>query len=388
MATVAAEAPLKVLFVHHAEMVGGAAASLRCLLDYLPPDRVRATLLSPTAGLSEPLKAPALEAHVPAPWWHVRLSLNPIALLGQAASLGALTRSIRQAVARHRPSIIHANTWPAAIAATRARLSVPVIWHVRDVRIRPPITAALEGRCEGEVAISQFVADFLYDRHFPPDRVHLVYNGVDVARFLAKRPPYEVRAELGLAPDAPLICSVARPAPWKEHGLLLEAAALLLRDFPAAHFLFVGAWGPTERRALERLRARSRELGLERSVTFWGHRDDVPDLLAACDVFWHAAADEPLGRVVLEAMWMARPVVAVNAGGPAELVQHQHCGLLVSPHDAGALAEGVGRMLSEPAFARACGIAAKERVLEHFTAEKMAREILAVYDRVLRGHIP
>lgn len=383
----ATEAPLRVLFVHHAEMIGGAAASLRCLLDYLPGDRVRAALLSPTVSLAAPLSAPALEAHFPAPWWDVRLSPNPLTLLGQAASLGALIRRLRQAVAQFRPNVIHANTWPAAIAATRARLPVPVIWHVRDVRIRPPITAALEGRCEGAIAISRFVADFLYDRHFPPDRVHIVYNGVDVERFGAKRPPGDVRLELGLAPDAPLVCSVARPAPWKEHGLLVEAAALLLRDFPAAHFLFVGAWGPRERRTMDRLRTRARKLGLERSVTFWGHRDDVPDLLAACDVFWHAAADEPLGRVVLEAMWMARPVVAVNAGGPAELVQHERTGLLVSPHDAGALAEGVRRMLSEPDLARSCGIAARERVLEHFTADRMARGILAVYERVLRGHV-
>lgn len=380
--------PLRVLFVHHAELIGGAAASLRCLLDYLPADRVTAALLSPTVGLAAPLSAPALESHFPAPWWDVRLSLNPVALLGQAASLGDLTRRIRHAVAEFRPDFIHANTWPAAMAATRARLPVPVIWHVRDVRIRPMVTWALKGRCDREIAISQFVADFLHQRGFPPDHVDIVYNGVDVKRFVAKRLPGEVRAELGIASDAPLICSIARPAPWKEHGLLLESAALLLRRFPDTRFLFVGAWGPRESRAADRLRTRARDLGLERNVTFWGHREDVPDLLAACDVFWHAAADEPLGRVVLEAMWMARPVVAANVGGPAELVQHERTGLLVPPHDAGALAEAVGRMLSEPGLARSYGLAGKERVLEHFTAEKTAREILGIYDRALKGAFP
>ena len=114
-------------------------------------------------------------------------------------------------------------------------------------------------------------------------------------------------------------------------------------------------------------------------MRFLGQRRDVADLVGAMDVFLHAAEDEPLGRAVMEAMTLGRPVVAPAAGGPAELIEDGVSGLLVSPGSAEALAHGVLRMLRDPDLAAACGGNAQRRMEAEFCAERMAAETVAIY---------
>ena len=112
---------------------------------------------------------------------------------------------------------------------------------------------------------------------------------------------------------------------------------------------------------------------------FAGARDDVPALLAGCDVFCLPSSAEGLPIVVLEAMAAARPIVASAAGGTPELVAEGVTGLLVAAEDPEALAAALASLLADPARARAMGEAGRDRVRSEFSLERSTARVLDLY---------
>lgn len=378
-----AEAPLRVLYAHHAPMQGGAEGSLLCLLRHLSPGDVTPVLASPPGGL---LDAPGAAGHAQieaVPEWRPRRSASPARLMQDYRGLRRLAARLEDIIARHDIALVHANSWQAALAASRAVGERPLLWHCRDLRVPGIVTRTLRGRCTGVIAISQAVREFVLSRGFAPERVHLVYNGIDAAELRPVQSPEEVRAALQIPPGAPLVVSVGQLVPWKRHDLLLEAARLVRGQAPEARFVLVGGEPPGAEGRRATLEALARRLGVLDAVQFTGYRPDAADIINAADVLAHAASAEPLGRVILESMALGTPVVAPRAAGPAELIEHEDSGLLVAPDDAGALAAGILRMLGEPALAARCAAGALRRVQERFSAQAMARETLGVYRHVL-----
>lgn len=356
--------------------------SLMGLLRHLPPTDVRPILACPPGGHPPEALGQAEVVEVPAldPKW----TLNPVHQIRQYRRLRQAARALRDVAESHHVDLIHANSWPAAAAAARAGLDgIPILWHVRELLIRPPITSWLRSRCAAAIAISGAVKDLLLRRGYAAERVHLVYNGIDADEFRPARPAGEVRAELGVDPQSPLVCAVGWLVPWKRHELMLEAARLVHDEVPQARFLFLGAEPERHKGRLGRLRALAARTGLADAVTFTGHRQDVADILNACDVFFHGAELEPFGRAVLEAMLLGKPAVVANSAGPGEQVENEISGLTVTPGDPQALADGVLRMLREPQFAARCGENARRRAEANFSAQKMADETLAVYHHIL-----
>lgn len=369
---------MKVLYVHHAELAGGAAESLLCLLRHLADTCIEPTLVAPVTGAPELPGVRVVHTAPMAPRW----SWNPLRLLEARGQMLRLARDVRHAARDRGAELIHANTWPAALAALSANVA-PVIWHARDVRIRPLVTGWLKEHCIAAIAISHTVANFLRQRGFAPETVRVVYNGIDAEEFRPRRAREEVRAELNLAPDAQVVISVADMIPWKRHDLLLQAAARVRESVPNARFLFAGGRGEKQQRTRAVLQVQARHLGLAGHTAFLGYREDVADLLGASDLLWHAAPDEPFGRAVLEAMVLGLPVVVPASGGTAEIVEHGKSGLCVKPGSAEALAEGALRVLCEPDLARNLGAGARQRAVGHFSASQMVQGILAVYDEVV-----
>lgn len=189
---------------------------------------------------------------------------------------------------------------------------------------------------------------------------------------------YPVRAALELPADAPILICVSRLVEGKGQGLLIEAMSRILPDDPGAVLLLVGD-GP-ERSALE---ARAAALGVAGACRFLGSRTDIPDLLAAADLFLFASENEGFGLVVLEAMAASLPVVAFRLPALEEFVVAGTTGSLIDGRDPGLLAEEVSRYLSDPVRAHEAGVAGRRVVLERFDAGAVARSFEKVYDAVL-----
>lgn len=229
-------------------------------------------------------------------------------------------------------------------------------------RLLEPITDAF-------IAVAPPHAQYLAQHEgCPPHKVRVIPNGIDVERFRPQAPSPSLRAALELPADAPVVGIVAALRPEKNHGLFLQAAAAVLADIPHARFLIVGD-GP-QRPALEET---ARRLRIDHAVHFLGTRDDIPEILALCDVFALSSHMEANPVSILEAAACGKPVVATRVGSVPETVHDGQTGYLVAPGDARAMADRILRLLRNPSQARAMGRAGRHHVATHCSVQAMVR---------------
>jgi glycosyltransferase involved in cell wall biosynthesis len=225
------------------------------------------------------------------------------------------------------------------------------------------------------IANSQAVRDFLVEKDgFDSDLIRVIRNGVDLARFTNVRPD---RQELfpQLKAESQLIAVVANMnVETKGHTDLISAAAEVSREFPDAKFLLVG--DGAERTRLEVMTA---ELGLNKTVLFLGRRNDVPNLLACCDLFVLSSWAEGLPNSVLEAMAAGLPIVATRVGGTPEIIEAGVTGILVSPRDSHALAVAISQLLGNRGFAKELGRSAQEHARAQFGFDRLLSELDSLY---------
>jgi glycosyltransferase involved in cell wall biosynthesis len=214
------------------------------------------------------------------------------------------------------------------------------------------------------VANSPAARDALLNDGIPPQSVAVIANGVEAGPAASRRSDRPRRT----------IITVANLRPEKNHELLLRAAVELVRRFPDLRLQLVGD-GP-QRAALAAL---AETLGLERHVEFLGHREDVPRLLAAADVFVLPSRSEALPNSVLEAMAAGLPVVAGAVGGLADVIEDGRTGALVGVDDPSALAAAVQRIIEHPLVGDTLGANAREAVIGRYSFERMATEFEALY---------
>ncbi len=225
------------------------------------------------------------------------------------------------------------------------------------------------------IAVSDAARDAMISRgDAAADQIDVVPNGLAAPDPAALRPAAEVRADLGVPMDVPLIACVARLEAEKSIQTLIEAVGLL-RDGGRDAWCVVAGEG--DRRAdLEKLLAAR---GLLHRFQLPGFRNDALSFIASADLFALPSRAEPFGLVLLEAMALGLPVVATAAGGPLEIVETGVTGLLVPPGDPAAMSAALGRLLADPAAAAAMGGAGRDRFAARYTRARMAAATAATY---------
>ncbi|MCS6861161.1 MAG: glycosyltransferase, partial [Abditibacteriales bacterium] len=230
----------------------------------------------------------------------------------------------------------------------------------------------------------------------PPERITVIYNGVDLDRFetCARRRvgvgDHDASGEGECRPSLPESSTTASRAtfhvgcvgtlrPVKGHRYLIEAIAAVREKVPHVHLSLVGD-GPA-RGELDDLRQR---LGLNGCVSLLGMRDDVDALLKQFDVFVLPSLSEGISNALLEAMAAGLPVVATDVGGNPEVVQHGVTGLLVPPQDSRALAEALWQLLTDADGRCAMGRKGRERVETYFSLSAMAQRYGEIYEAALQ----
>ena len=293
-------------------------------------------------------------------------------LVRDGRRLGRLLRAWRPDVAVSWMPKAHLYTGPVA-----RLLRVPALWFQHGLpSASDPIdraVALLPARCV--LAPSRTVA--AAQREMWPHRtVHVAYPGVELYGGEPAR-PRELLEPLGIPGDAPIAGLVARLQRWKGVHVLVEAVPDLLRSHPEAHVVVVGGDHPLEPGYRQEVQQLARRLGVHERVHLVGYQPDSERWMRAFDVVVHASDNEPFGLVVIEAMALAKPVVAGAAGGPSEVVRDGVEGFLVPYGDSAMLAERVGRLLSDRELAARMGRAAAERAAE-LTPARFADEVLSI----------
>jgi len=288
---------------------------------------------------------------------------------------------------KHQIKIIHVNSYvPGNYARLAALLmGVPLIidhWHgFARLNFKRKLICRFLGRfTDLSLTVSQGVGTYVMEQcGLAPAKVRVVPNAVDYALFQRGRPAAEVRRELGLPLDLPVVGLVARLDHWGKGHKELFAAMALLREQSPFHALIVG--GGRRQGEMQQL---AESLGLSQAVHFLGNRGDIPDLLAAMDIFVLPSQSEGVSLALLEAMAAGLPVIVSKVGGLPEVVRHEENGLLVPVGDAGALAQGLASLLADPAWAQALGEQARRDVETHYSLDRLGREINEIYEELVQ----
>jgi glycosyltransferase involved in cell wall biosynthesis len=233
-------------------------------------------------------------------------------------------------------------------------------------------------------AVCQFSADALRDSDgFDRHEVHVVENGIDVDKYQNKADRSEAKRALGLDDRRRYVACIARFHPVKDHAMLLDAFARLGQRCPDVDLLLAGD-GPLR----QDLKQRAARYGLGDRVRFLGVRSDVPQLLAASDVFTLTSTSEAASLTLMEAMATGLPVVVTNVGGNPEIVREGRDGFLVPRGDAAAAADALYRLLSDPGLARAVGESARVRADQRYRLDRTVAEYHERYMAAARAVDP
>jgi glycosyltransferase involved in cell wall biosynthesis len=361
---------VKVVHVHRIRGIGGSERHLLTLLPALAERGVDVFFV----GLDDP------EWDVAAFYEQLRV---PSVRLGSPRDLDPrLARALRRELDRLAPDIVHTHLVHADVYGVIASLRRPwalVSTKHNDDRFRAGpfrfAERAFTRRAARAIAITHALARFHVERvGLPREKVEVVHYGLDETPGAWGDP-----GSLELPADARLLLAITRLVPQKGVDVAVRALRELQRDVPEARLVVLG-----EGAERARLEALALELGVRDRVLLPGRVGDVAAWLSRAELLVHPVRWEGFGLALLEAMLVARPVVASAVSSIPEIVVDGETGVLVPPDDPRALAAAIGGLLADPERAARLGAAGRERARREFSVEKMAAGTLAVYERITR----
>jgi glycosyltransferase involved in cell wall biosynthesis len=359
-----------------AERLGGAQSILWSFLRHADRARIDPHVVFLAEG--------SLEADVAA--LGVGTSVVPTARLRRGGSAVSAVRALRGLIRRETPDLVLA--WgpkPQVYVGPACRLEGiqrRSVWRATELPQAPVHRLAMALPAAAVVCASRFVAEH-HERMRPRRRVLVSHPGLEATAAPAPGEVEELRARHGIRPGALVVGSLGRLVPVKRHDRLLRLVATLRSEGHDAQALIVGGdvrgFAPGHEDELRRLAA---ELGLGPDAIFTGHLRAVGPPLAAMDVFVTAASDEGFGAATVEALAAGVPVVAVDRGGPAEIVEDGASGLVVPDASDAALVAAVARVLTEPRLREELARGGQARYRERFTAEAGAERLTQVLEEI------
>jgi len=242
-------------------------------------------------------------------------------------------------------------------------------WENRKVRAYFALERLAVRRADCVVTVSHDMARKMVSRGVPASKIQVVHNACLV---------HHEGDPLAWSDQAPpVIGVVARLSPEKGVDVALQVHRVVVRRLPGARMLVAGE-GPT-RAALER---QARELGIESSVCFLGHREPIGSVYEGLTALLIPSRSEGLPNVVLEAMSRGVPVVATSVGGLPEVIENGESGFLAPSGDVEALAAKVLRLLEDPLARRHLGQRARREMTSRFSLPARIEALHALYDRL------
>jgi len=311
--------------------------------------------------------------------------------IGGKANVLAVPR-LALAARRHRADILHSHLSSASwwCGWLEQFGGPPSIGHVHG------FTSARWHRHQSHlIACSAAVKSDLIYKGISAERVTVMHYPVDPHDMRPTRSPTDVRREFGAGKDTPVVGTFAHLSRKKGYRELVRAAAFVLSAIPTAQFWCFGE-GPLR----GKLEQSARELGIADRFKLLGFRRDVPDLMQAIDVMCLPSHREPFGLVYVEAALAGKPVIACDAGGAPEIIEHNDTGLLIPPPQSAIrnpksaiedepasnitpLADAIFTLLDNRDGSTAMGERGRELALDRFGWPRYLTRLTEVYDRVL-----
>ena len=378
--TIGDRAAWRLMYLVHSLDVGGTE---RLILDLVQRYRLEAAVsvccLDRLGRWGEALKQQDIPVHC--------LDRQPGLDLRLVWRLGRLLR-------RERVTLLHCHQYTSFFYGALASVFSPAtrVLFTEHGRAYPDIVSpkrklanrALVRLADGMTCVSNAVKQALITLEgIPAERIDIIYNGVDTQRFaMSEESRLALRMEFGIAGEDPIVGTIGRLDPVKDHRMLLQAFARVRTRVPRAHLMIAG-----DGDMREPLEQSARSMGIDQAVSFLGFRSDVPRLLGLYDVFALPSRNEGMPVTILEAMSAGIPVVATAVGDNPYVVVNGVTGFICPPGDSVSFADALTSLLGDPITRQRMGHAGRERVLREFTAERMANNYRHVYEMLTRrGH--
>jgi glycosyltransferase involved in cell wall biosynthesis len=367
--------PIKILYAHGIQDIGGAETDLIAMIKGLDRERFHPSVACPPNGAFierlRKIPVPVFPALFPS-WRKVKdIWRIPIAVVSWVAILK-----------RGKFDLVHINDYwwtPIVWLACRIR-RIPCLVHIRQ-QIEPRrVKQYWLEKPNGVLAISQEIRHVAIEGGMDPDRIQVVYSGLDFSSKAEQVNRGLIRQRYGLPSGQLLIGAVANLFPRKGYEYLLEALADVRKIVPHVHCIIVGE-GDEE--YYEKLMNLVRAKDLNEVVTFAGFQPNVLEYMADFDVVVLPSILEGFGIVLLEGMAMGKPVVASRVGGIPEAVEDGVTGILVPPAHSRKLAEALVILLENSMLRQSMGEAGRKRVETLFSLERTIKAIESSYNNIL-----
>jgi glycosyltransferase involved in cell wall biosynthesis len=287
--------------------------------------------------------------------------------------------------------VVHAHQYTPFFYSALAKLSLGTRFkliftehgrHYPDVvsRVRRLVNRLVLSRFADAVnACCDFSAQAVIEKDgFPRWQMEVIDNGIDLAPYRDSRSKSEIRQNLGLDPDRKYLTTIARFHPVKDHAMLLRGFAPVAHASTNVELLLAGD-GPLK----PQLQELCRELGIESRVRFLGIRNDVPELLKACDLFCLTSVSEAASLTLMEAMAASLPVIVTDVGGNPEIVRRGIDGLLVPRGDFVACTQAIQQLLDNEPLAKQMGLNGHRRIVERFQLQHTIARYDQLYHRLV-----
>ena len=266
----------------------------------------------------------------------------------------------------HLPSVCTVHTMPSQKMKLKSKLH-------QEVELR-----SLHYFCDRIITVSNearlFYLDISRETH---QKVSTIYNGIDLTHFNnldIAREHVRVREEFNLPPNAKLLTTVAVLRELKGIQFMIQALPAVLTADPSAYYLIVGSGA-----YYDALMAEVEKAGVKEHVVFAGLRKDIPQLLAASDIFVLPTLTEALPTVLAEAMAAQLPIVASAVGGVPEMVTEDGNGTLVSPGEVEELSKACIAMLADPGLRNRMAASGRKIVNEKFNIQEQVEQLKNLY---------
>ena len=376
--------PVPILYVENiAEVIGGGPMSLLTLTENLDRSRFRPIVVCYAAGgLPDRLSDSGVEVYVVE---HRGALSSPRVVL-------KLARLFR----RRNVRLVHVNSLDIR-AGLAAKLSgVPLIGHLRVIFPFTWVDRLFASLATCIISVSEAAREVFCRRHKQLiTKFVTIPNSVSVKGVTS---PFDIRSELGLPPETPLVASVSRIDPVKDLHTFIRTAARVKTRIPNAKFLLLGAADTTdpESCAYENgLRPLAYELGLANDLFFLGFRHDALGIMKQVDIVAVTSAvlksasgirAEGFGRVIVEAMALGVPVVATKTGGIHEIVEHGDSGLLVPAGMPEEMAGAVVSLIQDRLLREKIIRKGKQRFQDRYHIDRHMASVQGLYEEVLQTH--
>ncbi len=360
-------------------IIGGGEISLLNLLENINQSKFNPHVVMPQSGdFTEKVKQLGVGVNI----LELKKVKNPLNIFFSLRRINRLCGIIKQ----QKIGLIHSNSTGgiAFLGGMAARImKIPFIWHVRIINSAGPLDIIQCVLSTKIIVISEAVEKRFW--WIPvTKKIVTIYNGVNTDNFKEQR-EMNFRDEIGCKEDDFLVGTIGRFIPLKGYEYFIKAAKIILEKAPNAKFLIVGLDYDKENRYLSYLKKLTRDLELKDKIIFLGEREDVPQILSSLDVFVFTSIGESFGRVLIEAMGCAKPVVAFRSGGVPEIVEEGLTGFLVSPKDSRKMAEKIIYLLNNKEIRQKIGQAGRLRAERLFDIKAHVKRVEDLYLSLIKN---